>query len=259
MTAGTERAEAGGSVDPAEIAKFAAMAERWWDPSGPMKPLHRLNPARLGFIRDRLAAQAGRAPTDPRPLAGLRVLDLGCGAGLVTEPLARLGASVVGADATAENIAAARAHAAAQGLALDYRATTAEDLVAAGESFDAVLALEIVEHVAAPPAFLADVARLVKPGGQLILSTLNRTSKSFLLAIVGAEWLLRWLPRGTHDWRRFLKPSEVTALLRPLGFTVVQASGLVFNPLDQGWRLSERDLEVNYLLAAEKVGEVGSR
>jgi len=244
----------GGSVDPAEIAKFAALAERWWDPDGPMKPLHRLNPARLGFIRDRLAAQNGRAPTDPRPLAGLRVLDLGCGAGLVSEPLARLGASVVGVDATAENVAVARAHAAAQGLDLDYRATTAEALVAAGEVFDAVLALEIIEHVAQPPAFLADVGRLVKPGGQLLLSTLNRTSKSFLLAIVGAEWILRWLPRGTHDWKRFLKPSEVTALLRPLGFTVAELTGLVFNPLDQGWRLSARDLEVNYLLAAEKAG-----
>jgi 2-polyprenyl-6-hydroxyphenyl methylase/3-demethylubiquinone-9 3-methyltransferase len=245
---------AAGSVDPAEIARFAALAERWWDPEGPMKPLHRLNPARLGFLVGRLAAQAGRAANDPRPLAGLRLLDLGCGAGLVSEPLARLGATVVGADATPQNIAAARAHAADQGLAIDYRATTAEALVAAGESFDAVLALEIVEHVADPPAFVADLGRLVKPGGQLLLSTLNRTSKSFLLAIVGAEWLLRWLPRGTHDWKRFLKPSEVTALLRANGFTLAEITGLVFNPLDQGWRLSARDLDVNYLLAAERAG-----
>ncbi len=243
---------AAGSVDPAEIAKFAALAERWWDPEGPMKPLHRLNPARLGFLVGRLAAQAGRDPGAPKPLAGLRLLDLGCGAGLVSEPLARLGATVVGADATPENIAAARAHAADQGLAIDYRATTAEALVAAGESFDAVLALEIVEHVADPPAFVADLGRLVKPGGQLLLSTLNRTSKSFLMAIVGAEWLLRWLPRGTHDWKRFLKPSEVTALLRANGFSLAEITGLVFNPLDQGWRLSARDLDVNYLLAAER-------
>lgn len=243
---------AAGSVDPAEIAKFAAMAERWWDPEGPMKPLHRLNPARLGFLVGRLAAQAGRDPGAPKPLAGLRLLDLGCGAGLVSEPLARLGATVVGADATAESIAAARAHAAAQDLAIDYRATTAEDLVAAGERFDAVLALEIVEHVADPAAFLADLGRLVQPGGQLLLSTLNRTSKSFLMAIVGAEWLLRWLPRGTHDWKRFLKPSEVTALLRANGFSLAEITGLVFNPLDQGWRLSARDLDVNYLLAAAK-------
>lgn len=241
-----------GSVDPAEIAKFAALAERWWDPAGPMRPLHRMNPARLGFLRDRLAGRGGRAADPARPLAGLRLLDLGCGAGLVSEPLARLGARVVGADATAENIAAARAHAAAEGLAIDYRVTTAEDLVAAGESFDAVLALEILEHVADPAAFLADAGRLVAPGGQLILSTLNRTSKSFLMAIVGAEWVLRWLPRGTHDWQRFLKPAEVTALLRAQGFAVGEIAGLVYNPLDGSWRRSARDTDVNYLLAAER-------
>ncbi len=256
MTAATESPatpeKAGSSVDPAEIAKFAAMAQRWWDPEGPMKPLHRLNPTRLTFLRDRLAAQSGRPVAEIRPLAGLRVLDIGCGAGLVSEPLARLGATVVGADATAENIEAARAHAAEQSLEIDYRATTAEALLAAGESFDAVLALEIIEHVAEPAAFLADVTRLVKPGGQLLLSTLNRTSKAWLMAIVGAEWILRWLPRGTHEWKRFLKPSEIGGMLRPLGFEVTQITGLVFNPVKQSWSLSARDLDVNYLLSASR-------
>lgn len=241
-----------GSVDPAEIAKFARLAEEWWDPEGPMRPLHRLNPARLAFLRDRLAPAAGQPAGSLKPLTGLKILDLGCGAGLVSEPLARMGAQVVGADAAEESLAVARRHAAEAGLAIDYRCVTAEALAAAGESFDAVVALEIVEHVTDPARFLGDAATLVRPGGQLLLSTLNRTAKAFLMAIVGAEWVLRWLPRGTHEWRRFLKPSEVAHLIRPRGLEIAALAGLVYNPLDQSWRLSERDLDVNYLMAAVK-------
>lgn len=243
-----------GSVDPEEIARFARLAEQWWDPQGPMRPLHRLNPTRLAFLRDRLVRLRPEPPAagSLKPLAGLRLLDLGCGAGLASEPLARMGAAVVGIDAAEESIAVARAHAEEAGLAIDYRCTTAEALRAEGESFDAVVALEIVEHVAEPGAFLADAAALVRPGGQLLLSTLNRTPKAFALAIVGAEYLLRWVPRGTHQWKRFLKPSEIARHLRGEGLFVAETRGLVYNPLDGAWRLSERDLDVNYLLAAEK-------
>jgi 2-polyprenyl-6-hydroxyphenyl methylase/3-demethylubiquinone-9 3-methyltransferase len=236
------------SVDPGEVEKFARLARDWWDPKGPMAPLHRMNPARLAFVRDRLAAD----PRALRPLAGLRLLDLGCGAGLLSEPLARMGATVVGADASAGALAVARDHAAAQGLAIDYRETTAEALQAAGESFDAVLALEVVEHVADPAAFLASACALVRPEGQLLLSTLNRTAKAFLMAIVGAEWVLRLLPRGTHEWRRFITPAEMKRLLRAQGFEIAAQKGLVLNPLDRSWRLSDRDLEVNYLMAAAR-------
>jgi len=237
-----------GSVDAGEVEKFARLAKDWWDPKGPMAPLHRMNPARLAFVRDRLAVDRGSM----RPLAGLRLLDLGCGGGLLSEPLARMGATVVGADATGEILEVARRHAADQGLAIDYRETTAEALLAAGEAFDAVLALEVVEHVAEPGAFLASAAGLVRPGGQLLLSTINRTAKSYLMAIVGAEWVLRVLPRGTHDWRRFLTPAELARLVTAQGLRVSETRGLVLNPLDRGWRLSDRDLDVNYLLAAEK-------
>lgn len=236
------------TVDAAEVEKFARLAQDWWDPKGPMAPLHRMNPARLTFIRNRLAFDSGVM----KPLAGLRLLDIGCGGGLLTEPLARMGATVVGADATAEILEVARRHAAAQGLAIDYRQATAEALLAEGEQFDAVLALEVAEHVAEPRAFLAACAGLVKPGGQLILSTINRTAKSFLMAIVGAEWVLRVLPRGTHDWRRFLTPDELKRHVTAAGLKVAEAKGLVLNPLDRGWRLSDRDLDVNYLLAAAK-------
>lgn len=243
-----------GSVDPEEIARFARLAEQWWDPQGPMRPLHRLNPTRLAFLRDRLLRLQPEPPAagSLKPLAGLRILDLGCGAGLASEPLARMGAAVVGIDAAEESIAVARAHAEEAGLEIDYRCTTAEALRAEGERFDAVVALEIVEHVAEPGAFLADAAALVRPGGQLLLSTLNRTPKAFALAIVGAEYLLRWVPRGTHQWKRFLKPSEIARHLRSEGLFVAETRGLVYNPLDGAWRLSERDLDVNYLLAAEK-------
>jgi 2-polyprenyl-6-hydroxyphenyl methylase/3-demethylubiquinone-9 3-methyltransferase len=242
------------SIDAAEIAKFAALAESWWDPEGKSRPLHRLNPTRLAYIRDRTAARFGRDPLSPRPLAGLRAADIGCGGGLLSEPLTRLGARLTGIDAGEATIAVARAHAAESGLDIDYRVATAEALAEGGECFDLVLAMEIVEHVAEPAAFLAAVAALVAPGGLLILSTLNRTAKSFALAIVGAEYLLGWVPRGTHDWRRFRRPSELAALLRPQGLTLAEAVGMAYNPLADKWRLAPGDLDVNYMLRFERGG-----
>ncbi len=250
------------SVDPDEVAKFAALAGEWWDPAGKFAPLHRLNPARLTFIRDRIAAHAGRDPLAERPLAGLRVLDIGCGGGLLCEPLARLGAQVTGIDAAEENVAAAARHAALSGLDIDYRHDTAEALTAealaaealspGGARFDLVLNMEVVEHVADVAAFLEASAALVAPGGAMTLATLNRTPKSFALAIVGAEYILRWLPRGTHDWRRFLRPSELVASLRAAGLETRELTGVVYNPLTAAWRLAPRDLDVNYMVFAVK-------
>ncbi|MBS0537694.1 MAG: bifunctional 2-polyprenyl-6-hydroxyphenol methylase/3-demethylubiquinol 3-O-methyltransferase UbiG, partial [Proteobacteria bacterium] len=202
------------TVDPAEIERFSRIAEEWWDPAGKFAPLHRLNPVRIGFLRDRAAAHWRRDALSGQPLEGLDLLDIGCGGGLLCEPMARLGARVTGIDAAERNIATAAAHAAGQGLAIDYRATTAEALAADGRQYDVVLALEIVEHVADVDLFLATCGSLVKPGGLLFLSTLNRTAKAWALAIAGAEYVLRWLPRGTHDWKKFLKPSEAVRGLR---------------------------------------------
>ncbi|HEX9466298.1 MAG TPA: bifunctional 2-polyprenyl-6-hydroxyphenol methylase/3-demethylubiquinol 3-O-methyltransferase UbiG [Alphaproteobacteria bacterium] len=237
------------SVDPAEIARFSAMAAEWWDREGKFRPLHKLNPVRLTYIRDRLAVRFGRDPKKPRPLAGLRLLDIGCGGGLVAEPMARLGAEVVAIDASATNIGVARTHAAESELAIDYRVAAAEALAAAGERFDAVLCLEVIEHVADLPGFLAATAALVRPGGALIAATLNRTPQAFLLAIVGAEYVLGWLPRGTHEWGKFVRPAELAASLRRGGLTIEDLSGAVYSPLTDSWRLS-RDLTVNYLCFA---------
>lgn len=245
-------AATGASVDPAEIAKFSAMAEAWWDPQGEFRPLHRLNPVRLTYIRDSCAARFKREGKGPKPLAGLSLVDVGCGGGLLCEPLTRLGARVTGIDAGARNIAIARNHAAESELAIDYREATAESLAAAGERFDAVLSMEVVEHVADPAAFLASCAQLVAPGGLLILATLNRTAKSFAFAIVGAEYLLRWLPRGTHDWRRFLRPSEMAGMIRAQGLALGEATGVVYSPLGDNWRLSASDLDVNYMMRFER-------
>lgn len=242
-------AATGATVDPAEIARFSALASEWWDPAGKFGPLHKLNPLRLAYIRDRLCTRFGRDGRSPRPLTGLKVLDIGCGGGLVSEPLTRLGATVTGVDASATNIGVARTHAAEGDLAITYRHGTAEDLAAAGERFDAVLALEIVEHVADLDAFLGACTMLVRPGGGLVVATLNRTPQSFLLAIVGAEYVLRWLPRGTHDWRKFVRPSELAASLRRHGADVEDLTGVVYNPLSDAWRTS-RDLGVNYLAFA---------
>ena len=244
------------SVDAEEVTKLSASAEEWWDPAGRFRPLHRLNPVRLAFIRDRVATHAGRDPLAERPLQGLRLLDIGCGGGLLAEPLARLGAEVVGIDASQENVEVAALHAARSGLAIDYRQTSAEalaeDLTTPGARFDAVVNMEVVEHVADAAAFLHASAALVEPGGAMVLATLNRTPKAFALAIVGAEYVLGWLPRGTHDWRRFLRPSELAALLRDGGLEIAELTGVAYNPLTAAWRLA-RDLDVNYMVFAVKV------
>ena len=239
-----------GTVDDAEIARFEAMAAEWWDPNGKFRPLHMLNPCRLDYIVAQIAAEFGRDPAADRPFVGLRLLDIGCGGGLLSEPMARLGAEVVGADAAAGNIPVARLHAEQSGLAIDYRHTTAEALAAAGERFDVVLNMEVIEHVSDPAAYLAACAALLEPGGLMILSTLNRTARSFALAIVGAEHVLRWLPKGTHDWRKFITPDELFALLAGAGFDPVDRKGFVFDPLGWRWRVSDRDLAVNYVTAA---------
>lgn len=254
MSSGTRGGAAEGTIDREEVERFARIARAWWEPEGEFRPLHKLNPVRLGFIRDRLARHFGRDPRALRPFAGLRLLDIGCGGGLVSEPLARLGFAVTGIDAGEEMLEVARGHAAESGVAVDYRRTTAEDLAAAGERFDAVLALEVVEHVASPELFLTAAAELVRPGGALVAATLNRTPKSFLFAILGAEYLLRWLPRGTHQWDKFLRPSELVAGLRAGGLETREVSGLAYNPLADRWSLS-RDLDVNYLLFAIKPEE----
>ncbi len=243
--------EASPSIDQAEVERFSALAETWWDPRGSMAPLHRLNPARLGFIRQALAEHFGRDAKSLQPFDGLRVLDVGCGGGLISEPLARLGATVTGIDAAEANIAVARAHARGADLEIDYRQASAEELAAAGARFDAVLALEVVEHVADVDAFLDAVATLVRPGGAFVASTLNRTPKSLLFGIVGAEYVLGWLPRGTHRWDRFLRPSEFAAGLRRQGLQVRQIRGLVYDLLAGEWRLG-RDLGVNYLVYAAR-------
>jgi 2-polyprenyl-6-hydroxyphenyl methylase / 3-demethylubiquinone-9 3-methyltransferase len=237
------------SVDAREVAKFAALADSWWDSNGPYRPLHRLNPVRLAFIRDQLCAHLGRDARSLKPLKGLRIADIGCGGGLLTEPLARMGAQVTGIDAAEENVAAASAHAEEAGLSIDYRATTAEALVVEGESFDAVVSMEVVEHVADRDAFLADCVALTRPGGGLFLATLNRTMKSYAMAIVGAEYILRWLPRGTHDWKRFVRPSELAAALRLAGADVKMLAGVGYNPMTDTWGL-EKGVDVNYMAFA---------
>ena len=240
------------TVDPAEIAKFEAMAAEWWDPHGKFKHLHMLNPCRLDYITTQIAAQFARDLTAQAPFSGLRILDIGCGGGLLSEPMARLGADVVGADAAAGNIPVARIHAEQSGLEIDYRHVTAEALAADGEQFDAVLNMEVVEHVADPLAYLTACRQLLKPGGIQICSTLNRNPKSYVMAIVGAEQIMRWLPKGTHDWSKFITPDELFDLLTQSGLEPVDRKGFVFNPLLWSWSLSDRDLSVNYVTASVK-------
>lgn len=235
------------TIDPAEVAKFEAMAAEWWNPNGKFRPLHLMNPCRLDYITGQIAAEFDRNLKAPNPFAGLRILDIGCGGGLLSEPMARLGATVVGADAAPRNIPVAQLHAEASGLVIDYRHTTAEDLAAAGEQFDVVLNMEVVEHVSGPLAYLTACRDLLKPGGIMVCSTLNRNAKSFMMAIIGAEWVMRWLPKGTHDWQKFITPEELFALIEKAGLNPVDRKGMVFNPVSWSWSLSARDLSVNYV------------
>ena len=239
------------SIDRAEVDRFSRMAATWWDPKGPMAALHKFNPVRVAYVRDLAAAKFGRDPKKLDSLKGLRILDIGCGAGILSEPLARLGADMVGADPAEENIAAAIEHADQSSIAIDYRATTAEALAEAGESFDIVLAMEVVEHVVDVKAFIATCASMVRPGGMMFAATLNRTLKSFALAIVGAEYVLRWVPRGTHQWDKFVTPAELERAYERAGLDVTGERGVIYNLLADRWQLSS-DLDVNYMLVGEK-------
>jgi 2-polyprenyl-6-hydroxyphenyl methylase/3-demethylubiquinone-9 3-methyltransferase len=240
------------TIDPAEIEKFQAMAAEWWDPNGKFKPLHMLNPCRLDYITAQIAAEFGRDLSTPKPFEGLRILDIGCGGGLLSEPMARLGATVVGADAAERNIPVAQVHAEQQGLTIDYRHTSAEALAADGEQFDALLNMEVVEHVSDPLAYLTACRALLKPGGLMVCSTLNRNPKSYVMAIIGAEHIMRWLPKGTHEWSKFITPDELFKLLENAGLDPVDRKGFVFNPLGWSWKISDKDLSVNYVTTSLK-------
>ncbi len=242
------------TVDAQEIEKFQAMAAEWWDPEGKFKPLHMLNPCRLDYITSQIAAEFDRDLTTAKPFKGLRILDIGCGGGLLSEPMARLGADVVGADAAERNIPVARVHAEQSGLKIDYRHTTAEALAADGEEFDAVLNMEVVEHVADPLAYLTACRQLLRPGGLMVCSTLNRNPKSYVMAIIGAEHVMRWLPKGTHDWSKFITPDELYDLLRRAGLDPVDRKGFKFNPLAWSWSISDSDLSVNYVTTSVRPG-----
>jgi 2-polyprenyl-6-hydroxyphenyl methylase / 3-demethylubiquinone-9 3-methyltransferase len=245
------RKSSASTVDSAEVERFSRLAADWWAPRGPMAALHKLNPVRLAYIRDQAAARFARDPKTLDCLKGLRMLDIGCGGGILSEPLARLGAGMVGVDPAAENIEAARAHAAEQGVTIDYRAGTAEALAEAGERFDVVLAMEVVEHVADIELFISTCAAMVKPSGLMVAATLNRTLKSFALAIVGAEYVLRWLPRGTHQWDKFVTPLELESAIEDTGLRVIGERGVIYNPFADRWQLSS-DMDVNYMLVAER-------
>jgi 2-polyprenyl-6-hydroxyphenyl methylase / 3-demethylubiquinone-9 3-methyltransferase len=245
---------AGGSrstVDEDEIRQFDRLSDDWWRANGPMKALHKLNPLRISYIRDHLTAKFGSGASRTRPLAGLKLLDIGCGGGILAEPLARLGATVTGIDPGAENIAAASRHAQAMGLQIDYRAMTIEALAETGAAFDAVIASEVIEHVTDPPLFVASAAACLAPGGLFFGSTINRTKRAFVMVILGAEYVMRVLPRGTHHWDKFVTPDEFAAHLETSGLSITDRSGMIYNPLTDHWRLG-KDLAVNYWISAEK-------
>jgi 2-polyprenyl-6-hydroxyphenyl methylase/3-demethylubiquinone-9 3-methyltransferase len=242
------------SVDAADIARFAAVADEWWDPKGKFAPLHRLNPARLAFIRETCLGHFHLDGRSRTPFADLSLIDIGCGGGLIAEPMRRVGFQVTGLDAAGESLVIARAHAVSLGLSIDYRATTAEALVEAGEGpFDVVIALEVIEHVADPRAFIADCARLMAPGGIMIVGTLNRTLRSLALAKVAAEYVLRWVPAGAHDWRKFLTPEELRHLLESVGLVARPPAGLVLDLMSGQWRRST-DTAINYMISATRPG-----
>lgn len=280
MQTQTQTPERYTSIDPDEVEQFSRIAAQWWDPKGKFKPLHEINPLRIGYIKEHICSQFAREVNALSPFEGLSLLDIGCGGGLICEPMARLGAHVTGIDASEKNIKTARVHAQETGLTIDYRATTAEDLVSSlreasetsdaaipnkpkeiassaspsrNDGFDIVLALEIIEHVTDPQSFIASCAQLVKPGGLLIMTTINRTMKSLLMAKIGAEYILRLLPRGTHQWDKFVKPSEMAQGYENNQLNVLNLSGMVLNPLRWEWRLSDTDIDVNYLMVGQKL------
>jgi 2-polyprenyl-6-hydroxyphenyl methylase / 3-demethylubiquinone-9 3-methyltransferase len=239
------------TIDPAEVERFSRMAAEWWSPTGKFKPLHKFNPVRLTYIREKVLETFDCDPKSVRPFKGLRFLDIGCGGGLLCEPMARLGADVVGADASPVNIEVAKLHAAESGLEIDYRATTAEALAAAGEKFDVILNMEVVEHVADVELFIEACGKMVKPGGLMFVATINRTLKALGLAIFGAEYVLRWLPRGTHQYEKLVRPEELAAALASAGMEVAETTGVFYNPLSDSWNKS-RDIDVNYMVLAVK-------
>ncbi len=240
------------SVDEEEVARFSAIAAEWWKPDGKFAVLHAFNPVRLAYIRDQVCAHFGRDPKAERPLEGLRLLDIGCGGGLLSEPLAKMGAQVTGIDPSEKNIKTALVHAQEEGVDIDYRVATAEDLAAAGEQYDVVLNMEVLEHVNDQPEFVRTCASLVRENGLMFCATLNRTIKSFLMAIVGAEYVLRWLPRGTHQWEKFIRPEELEEWLRTAGMEVIDRTGVIYNPLTGKWLKADDDMDVNYMLLAHK-------
>lgn len=239
------------TISQDEVARFTAMADEWWDPNGKFKPLHKFHPVRLGYIREQVIAHFGLNDKARRPFEKLKILDIGCGGGLLCEPMARLGADITGVDAGEKNIAVAKIHAEQSGLEIDYRATTAEELAASGVQYDVVLNMEVIEHVADVPLYMKSCAELVKPGGLMFVATINRTAKAFALAIVGAEYVLGWLPKGTHTYDKFLTPEEITSQLTRNGLTIKDKAGVSFSPLSDEWKQS-RDMSVNYMLLAEK-------
>ena len=239
------------TIDAAEVERFSRMAAEWWSPTGKFKPLHKFNPVRLSYIRETVIAHFGLDPKAAKPFEGLRFLDIGCGGGLLSEPMARLGADVVGADASETNIEVAKIHAEQSGVAIDYRATTSENLQAAGETFDVVLNMEVVEHVSDVDLYLKSCAAMVRPGGLMFIATINRTMKAYGLAIVAAEQILRWLPRGTHQYEKLVRPGEVDAALQGTGVQITRRTGVSYNPLGDEWRLS-RDMDVNYMMVVER-------
>lgn len=239
------------TIDAAEVERFSAMAAEWWDPQGKFRPLHKFNPVRLGYIRDQVSARFGRDPHSARPFEGLRFLDIGCGGGLLCEPMTRLGAEVVGVDPAERNIEVARLHAEQGGLKIDYRATTAEALADGGEKFDVILNMEVVEHVADVDLFVSRCAEMVKPGGIMFVATINRTLKALGLAIIGAEYVLRWLPRGTHQYEKLVRPEELEAALTNSGLAIADRTGVTYNPLADRWGRS-KDMDVNYMMLAER-------
>jgi len=248
MTASAERT----TVDAGEVERFSRLAAEWWNPAGKFKPLHKFNPVRLSYIREQVSLNFGCDMRSLKPFEGLRMIDIGCGGGLIAEPLARLGAAVVGIDAAATNIEVAKLHAAQSGIAVDYRAQTAEALDAAGERFDVVLALEVVEHVSDVDLFLRSAARMVKPGGLLLVATINRTRKAQLFAIFGAEVVLRWLPRGTHQYEKLVRPEEIVAATSAEDLEELERRGVVYHPLADNWQLS-RDTDVNYMMLFRRI------